>query len=111
MVLLSEKRLTKKINSSHERVLRITCLKIFLLEKDNSVSIGHKILRVLNWYAVNIFSTILNHNFASKAKSLCNSVRSKSWNINLAHNDIETLSYLGPNGLQLIDPVDFAKNI
>ena len=48
MVLLSEKRLTKKINASHDRVLRITCLKIFLLEKDNSVSIGHKILRALN---------------------------------------------------------------
>ena len=67
--MVHSKKINKKKNALYERYLRITWAEKFslfnkLLEKDNSVSIHHKILQALaterNKIFINMFLTIFN---------------------------------------------------
>ena len=118
--LFHSRRLNKKINSIHERALRITYrdnTSAFqgLLNKDNSVSIHHRNLQVL---ATKMFKIhrglspdILRETFVSKT-SLYNLHRNDTFNkrkVHSVYHGTESLSFLGPKIWDLV-PVELKQS-
>ena len=113
MWMFHSKRLGKKINSLHERALRITYgdkPSSFneLLGKDKSVSIHHKNLQalVMEMYKIsnNISPTTLKDIFALRCTPYDprNPVSFKIQSVYLVGNGTETLSHLGPKIWSLV---------
>ena len=111
--MLYSKRLGKKINALHERALRITYgykTSSFnkLLQKDNSLSIHHKILQVLavERYKISNNMSPANNNdsFAPKATphNLPNPVSFKMQKFHSVYHGTETLTHLGPKIWSLV---------
>ena len=111
--MLYSKRLGKKINALHERALRITYgdkTSSFnkLLQKDNYLSIHHKISQVLEverYKISNNMSPANNSNsFTPKATpyNLPNPVSFKMQKFHSVYNGTETLTHLGPNIWSLV---------
>ena len=114
------RRLNNKINSIHERALRITYqdnTSTFqeLLNKDNSVSIHHRNLQVL---AMEMFKIhrglspeILRETFVSKTSS-CNLRRNDTFEkrqVHSVYHGTESLSFLGPKIWDLV-PVELKQS-
>ena len=105
--ILHSRRLNNKINSVHERALRITyqdCISTFqeLLEKDNSVSIHHRNLQALVTEMFKIhrgLSPDIPRKIFVPKISLYNLRRNNTFERRQVHSfyhDTESLSFLGP---------------
>ena len=114
--MFHSRALNNKINSIHERALRITYndrTSTFeeLLNKDNSVSIHHRNLQVLvtQLYQVkcNMAPEILNEVFQNRALSY--NLRTKSSfavrPVHSVYHGTESLSFLGPKIWELVPEV------
>ena len=111
--MFHSRALNNKINSIHERALRITYndrTSTFeeLLNKDNSVSIHHRNLQVLvtELYKVksNMASEILNETFQNRTSSY-NLRTNSSFAVRPVHSvyrGTESLSFLGPKIWELV---------
>ena len=113
--MFHSRNLNNKINSLHERALRITYNDRFLtfqelLEKDNSVSIHQRNLQVLAVVMFkiyrNISTKILNDIFLPKINSydLRNKSTFESRKVNSVYHGTESLSFLGPKIWDLVPP-------
>ena len=113
--MFHSRNLNNKINSLHERALRITYNDRFLtfqelLEKDNSVSIHQRNLQVLAVVMFkiyrNISTKILNDIFLQKINSydLRNKSTFESRKVNSVYHGTESLSFLGPKIWDLVPP-------
>ena len=109
------KRLNNKINSIHERALRVTYVDNVssfqeLLEKDNSVSIHHKNIQVLATEMFKIFKNlspdIVREIF--QERSVPYNLRSdnnfSSRHVNSVYRGTESLSFLGPKIWEQVPP-------
>ena len=113
--MFHSKRLNNKINSIHERALRITYVDNVssfqeLLEKDNSVSIHHKNIQVL---ATEMFKTSKNLSpdlvrEIFQTRSVPCNLRSDnnfaSRHVNSVYHGTEPLSFLGPKIWEQVPP-------
>ena len=111
--MFHSRRLNNKINSIHERALRITYqdnTSTFqeLLNKDNSVSIHHRNLQVLatEMFKVHrgLFPEILRETFVSKTSSY-NLRRNDTFGkrkVHSVYHGTESLSFLGPKIWDLV---------
>ena len=111
--MFHSRRLNNKINSIHERALRITYqdrISTFqeLLNKDNSVSIHHRNLQVLATEMFKIHNglspDILNELFVPKRTSY-NLRRNDTFErrqVHSVYNGTESLSFLGPKIWDLV---------
>ena len=113
--MFHSKRLNNKINSIHERALRITYVDNVssfqeLLEKDNSVSIHHKNIQVLATEMFKIFKNlspdIVREIF--QERSVPYNLRSDnnfaSRHVNSVYHGTESLSFLGPKIWEQVPP-------
>ena len=113
--MFHSKRLHNKINSIHERALRITYVDNVssfqeLLEKDNSVSIHHKNIQVLATEMFKIFKNlspdIVREIF--QERSVPYNLRSDnnfaSRHVNSVYHGTESLSFLGPKIWEQVPP-------
>ena len=105
--MFHSKRLNNKINSIHERALRITYVDNVssfqeLLEKDNSVSIHHKNIQVLATEMFKIFKNlspdIVREIFQERRVpyNLRSDNNFASRHVNSVYHGTESLSFLGP---------------
>ena len=111
--MFHSRRLNNKVNSIHERALRITYQDLIstfqeLLNKDNSVSIHHRNLQVLATEMFKIHrglsSDILREIFVPKI-SLYNLRRNNTFerlHVHSVYHDTESLSFLGPKIWDLV---------
>ena len=113
--MFHSKRLNNKINSIHERALRITYVDNVssfqeLLEKDNSVSIHHKNIQVLATemfkISKNLSPDIVREIF--QERSVPYNLRSDnnfaSCHVNSVYHGTESLSFLGPKIWEQVPP-------
>ena len=113
--MFHSKRLNNKINSIHERALRITYVDNVssfqeLLEKDNSVSIHHKNIQVFATEMFKIFKNlspdIVREIF--QERSVPYNLRSDnnfaSRHVNSVYHGTESLSFLGPKIWEQVPP-------
>ena len=118
--MFHSRRLNNKINSTHERALRITYqdnMSTFqeLLNKDNSVSIHHRNLQVLATEIFKIHKGLspenLRETFVSKTSSY-NLRRNDTFEnpkVHSVHHGTESLSSLGPKIWDLV-PVELKES-
>ena len=111
--MFHSRTLNNKINSIHERSLRITYsdnISTFeeLLKKDNSVSIHQKNLQILATEMFKVYksmsSSILNDIFVPKVSNYNLRVNSyfESRKVTSVHHGTESLSFLGPKIWDLV---------
>ena len=108
--MFRSKRLNNKINSIHERALRITYVDNVssfqeLLEKDNSVSIHHKNIQVLATEMFKI-SDIVREIFQERSVpyNLRSDNNCASRHVNSVYHGTESLSFLGPKIWEQVPP-------
>ena len=118
--MFHSRTLNNKINSIHERSLRITYsdnISTFeeLLKKDNSVSIHQKNLQILATEMFKVYksmsSSILNDIFVPKVSNYNLRVNSyfESRKVTSVHHGIESLSFLVPKIWHLV-PLDIKQS-